>query len=170
MDTEEDKLSLLVTGMNLRDRQVSLHSQNPRNPGNLQPDTIRIIVKNVPISADDGQIHRAHTLQGCDIRAEKLNPKTNVANKPKGRNTKTTDTNSNNANKTNSAKPRKGKASVNETSSSNSDKAQLYIDKFMNTPQCQRRNLSQHHTPPTPPENFHDRTTGNNGPKKAKAL
>ncbi|CAG2219210.1 unnamed protein product [Mytilus edulis] len=299
MDNEEDKLSLLVTGMNLRGRQVPLHSQNPRNPGNLQPDTIRIIVKNVPISADDGQIHRALTLQGCDIQSlnrkrlrvkgkitncqtgdriiisklldkpiarslqigkymaivmhsgqpefenrgsysdgntkpcykclqvghfvydcpndwvcrkcklpghkmmdcpnafqvvsnkeeqivttdesvtvddsqsteqtEKLNPKTNVANKPKGRNTKTTDTSSNNANKTNSAKPGKVKASMNETSSSNSDKAQSYIDKFMNTPQSQRRNLSQHHTPPTPPENLHDRTTGNNGPKKAKA-
>ncbi|CAG2238381.1 unnamed protein product [Mytilus edulis] len=69
MDNEEDKLSLLVTGMNLRGRQVPLHSQNPRNPGNLQPDTIRIIVKNVPISADDGQIHRALTLQGCDIQS-----------------------------------------------------------------------------------------------------
>ncbi|VDI54006.1 Hypothetical predicted protein [Mytilus galloprovincialis] len=57
MDNEEDKLSLLVTGMNLRGRKVSLHSQNPRNPG-------RITVKNVPISADDGQIHRALTLQG----------------------------------------------------------------------------------------------------------
>ncbi|VDI14754.1 Hypothetical predicted protein [Mytilus galloprovincialis] len=68
---------------------------------------------------------------------------------------------SNNANKTNSAKPGKGKASMNETSSSNSDKAQSYIDKFMNTPQSQRRNLSQHHTPPTPPENLHDRTTDN---------
>ncbi|CAC5361786.1 unnamed protein product, partial [Mytilus coruscus] len=63
----------------------------------------------------------------------------------------------------------KGKVSVNETNSSNSDKGQSYIDKFMNTPQSQRRNLSQHHTPPTPPENLHDRATGNNGPKKAKA-
>ncbi|CAC5394502.1 unnamed protein product [Mytilus coruscus] len=82
---------------------------------------------------------------------------------------KTTDANSNNANKPNSTKPGKGKVSVNETNSSNSDKGQSYIDKFMNTPQSQRRNLSQHHTPPTPPENLHDRTTGNNGPKKAKA-
>ncbi|CAC5421871.1 unnamed protein product [Mytilus coruscus] len=87
----------------------------------------------------------------------------------KGRNPKTTDANSNNANKPNSTKPGKGKVSVNETNSSNSDKGQSYIDKFMNTPQSQRRNLSQHHTPPTPPENLHDRATGNNGPKKAKA-
>ncbi|CAC5371371.1 unnamed protein product [Mytilus coruscus] len=102
-------------------------------------------------------------------QSEKLKPKTNVANKPKGRNPKTTDANSNNANKPNSTKPGKGKVSVNETNSSNSDKGQSYIDKFMNTPQSQRRNLSQHHTPPTPPENLHDRATGNNGPKKAKA-
>ncbi|CAG2244994.1 unnamed protein product [Mytilus edulis] len=78
----------------------------------------------------------------------------------KGRNPKKADTNLNNVNKPNSTKPGKGKASVNETNSSNSDKAQSYIDKFMNTPQSQRRNLSQHHTPPTPPENLHDRTTG----------
>ncbi|CAC5361788.1 unnamed protein product [Mytilus coruscus] len=58
-------------------------------------------------------------------------------------------------------KPGKGKVSVNETNSSNSDKGQSYIDKFMNTPQSQRRNLSQHHTPPTPPENLHDRATDN---------
>ncbi|CAC5366949.1 unnamed protein product [Mytilus coruscus] len=33
------------------------------------PGTIRIKVKNVPLSADDGQIHRALTLQGCNIQA-----------------------------------------------------------------------------------------------------
>ncbi|CAC5414995.1 unnamed protein product [Mytilus coruscus] len=141
MDNEEDKLSLLVTGMNLRGRQVPRHSQNPRNPGNIQPDTIRIT---------------------STEQSEKLKPKTNVANKPKGRNPKTTDANSNNANKPNSTKPGKGKVSVNETNSSNSDKGQSYIDKFMNTPQSQRRNLSQHHTPPTPPENLHDRATAIN--------
>ncbi|CAC5422507.1 unnamed protein product [Mytilus coruscus] len=68
MDNKEDKLSLLVQGINLRGRQVPLHSQNPHNPSNLQPDTIRIKVKNVPLSADDGQIHRALTLQGCNIQ------------------------------------------------------------------------------------------------------
>ncbi|VDI46142.1 Hypothetical predicted protein [Mytilus galloprovincialis] len=68
MDNEEDRLSLLVTGLNLRGRQVPLYSQNPRNPGRLQENTIRIKVKNVPLSADDGQIHRALTLQGCDIQ------------------------------------------------------------------------------------------------------
>ncbi|VDH91591.1 Hypothetical predicted protein [Mytilus galloprovincialis] len=69
MDNEEDRLSLLVTGLHLRGRQVPLYSQNPRNPGRLQENTIRIKVKNVPLSADDGQIHRALTLQGCDIQS-----------------------------------------------------------------------------------------------------
>ncbi|VDH94222.1 Hypothetical predicted protein [Mytilus galloprovincialis] len=69
MDNGEDKLSLLVTGMDLHGRQVPLHSQNHRNPGTLQPDTNRIVVKNVPISDDDSQIHRALTLQGCDIHS-----------------------------------------------------------------------------------------------------
>ncbi|CAG2245728.1 unnamed protein product [Mytilus edulis] len=66
MDNEEDRLSLLVTGLYLRGRQVPL--QNPRNRGRLQENTIRIKVKNVPLSADDGQIHRALTLQGCEIQ------------------------------------------------------------------------------------------------------
>ncbi|CAC5377957.1 unnamed protein product [Mytilus coruscus] len=50
MDNEEDRLSLLVTGLNLRGRQVPLYSQNPQNPGRLQENTIRIKVKNVPLS------------------------------------------------------------------------------------------------------------------------
>ena len=61
MDNEEDRLSLLVQGLVLRGRQIHLHSQNPYNPDRTQPDTIRIKVRNVPLSADDGQIHR--TLQ-----------------------------------------------------------------------------------------------------------
>ncbi|CAC5380921.1 unnamed protein product [Mytilus coruscus] len=72
MDYEGDRLSLLVQGLNLRGRQVPLHSQNPHNPSTLQKDTIRIKVKNIPLSAENiplpGQIHRALTLQGCEIQ------------------------------------------------------------------------------------------------------
>jgi hypothetical protein len=70
MDNEEDRLSLLVQGLVLRDRQIPLHSQHPYNPCRAQPDTIRIKVKNVPLSADDGQIHRALTLAGCEIQVK----------------------------------------------------------------------------------------------------
>ena len=68
MDNEGDRLSLLVQGVNLRGRRIPLLSQNPHNPSRLQPNTIRIKVKNIPLSADDGQIHRALTLQGCEIQ------------------------------------------------------------------------------------------------------
>ena len=54
MDNEEDRQSLLVQGINLRGRQIPLHLQNPHNPSRYQPDTIRIKIKNVPLSADDG--------------------------------------------------------------------------------------------------------------------
>jgi hypothetical protein len=47
--------------------QIPLHSQNPYNPGRTQPDTTRIKVKNVPLSADDEQIHGALPLEGCEI-------------------------------------------------------------------------------------------------------
>ena len=67
MDNEEDRLSLLVQGLALRGRQIPLHSQNPYNPGRTQPDTTRIKVKNVPLSADDEQIHGALPLEGCEI-------------------------------------------------------------------------------------------------------
>lgn len=66
MDNAEYRLSLLVQGLVLRGRQIPLHAQNPHNPCRTQPDTIRIKVKNVPLSADDGQIHRALTLHGCE--------------------------------------------------------------------------------------------------------
>ncbi|CAG2211424.1 unnamed protein product [Mytilus edulis] len=48
--------------------QVPLLSQNPHNPSTLKSDTIRIKVKNILLSADDGQIHRALSLQGCKIQ------------------------------------------------------------------------------------------------------
>jgi hypothetical protein len=56
-----------VEGLNLRGRRVPLHTQNPRNPQRFRPDTIRIKVKNIPLSADDRQIHRTLTLEGCNI-------------------------------------------------------------------------------------------------------
>jgi hypothetical protein len=63
MDNEGDRQSLLVQGIHLRGRQISLHLQNPHNPSRYQPDKI----KNVPRSAD-GQIDRALTLEGCKIQ------------------------------------------------------------------------------------------------------
>jgi hypothetical protein len=41
---------------------------HPHNPSRYQPDTIRIKIKNVPLSADDGQIDRALAMEGCEIQ------------------------------------------------------------------------------------------------------
>ena len=70
MDNEEDRQSVLVQGIHLRGRQIPLHSQNFRYPSRNQLDTIRIknLKKNVPLSADDGQIERALRLEGWDIQ------------------------------------------------------------------------------------------------------
>ena len=35
MDNIEDKITLIVEGLNLRGKQVPLHTQNPRNPQRL---------------------------------------------------------------------------------------------------------------------------------------
>jgi len=67
LDNIEDRITLIVEGLNLRGRWVPLHTQNPRNPQRIRPDTIRIKVKNIPLSDDDGQIHRTLTLEGCNI-------------------------------------------------------------------------------------------------------
>ena len=67
MDNTEDKITLIVEGLNLRGKWVPLHTQNPRNPQRFRPDAIRIKVKHIPLSADDGQVHRTLTLEGCSI-------------------------------------------------------------------------------------------------------
>jgi hypothetical protein len=45
MDITEDRITLIVEGLNLRGKRVPLHTQNPRNPQRFRPDTIRIKVE-----------------------------------------------------------------------------------------------------------------------------
>lgn len=40
LDNIEDRITLIVEGLNLRGRWVPLHTQNPRNPQRIRPDTI----------------------------------------------------------------------------------------------------------------------------------
>lgn len=47
-----------------RGRQILLHSQSQYNPSRTQPDTIRIKVKNVPFTADDGQDRSCPNIRG----------------------------------------------------------------------------------------------------------
>jgi len=42
-------------------RLITLHTQKPRHPQRFRPDTVRI-------TADDGRIPKALTLEGCDIK------------------------------------------------------------------------------------------------------
>ena len=58
MDNEIDRLTLITSGVTMRGRHVGFHTQNRRNPARQRPDTTRIRVKGVPLSADDGQIRR----------------------------------------------------------------------------------------------------------------
>ena len=57
LDNEEDRMLLLTEGITLRNKTIPLHSQNPYyQKDELLTTTIR--VKNIPLSADDGQIDR----------------------------------------------------------------------------------------------------------------
>jgi hypothetical protein len=50
----------------MRGRHVGFHTENPRNPARQRPDTTRIRVKGVPLSADDGQIRSVQAQDTCD--------------------------------------------------------------------------------------------------------
>ncbi|VDI33061.1 Hypothetical predicted protein [Mytilus galloprovincialis] len=66
LDTEEDRMLLLTEGITLRNKTIPLHSQNPY----YQKDewlTTTIRVKNIPLSADDGQIDRELRQKNIDV-------------------------------------------------------------------------------------------------------
>ncbi|CAC5359851.1 unnamed protein product [Mytilus coruscus] len=57
-----------ISRLNLRGRQVPLHSKNPHNPSTLQSDTIRIKVKNIPPLCGRWANTSSPILQGCEIQ------------------------------------------------------------------------------------------------------
>ncbi|CAG2224992.1 unnamed protein product [Mytilus edulis] len=66
LDTEEDRMLLLTEGITLRNKTIPLHSQIPY----YQKDewlTTTIRVKNIPLSADDGQIDRELRQKNIDV-------------------------------------------------------------------------------------------------------
>ncbi|CAG2193324.1 unnamed protein product [Mytilus edulis] len=66
LDTAEDRMLLLTEGITLRNKTIPLHSQNPY----YQKDewlTTTIRVKNIPLSADDGQIDRELRQKNIDV-------------------------------------------------------------------------------------------------------
>ena len=67
-DDNDARETLLSEGrLTLRGKSIPLYGMNP---GNLLPgdgDYIRVRVKNIPLSADDGQIKRSINLHGCHV-------------------------------------------------------------------------------------------------------
>lgn len=65
VDNLVDKVKLMAEGVNLRGKTLPVLNTNPQRPDG--EGTIRIRVKNIPLSADDGMITRGLTLRGADV-------------------------------------------------------------------------------------------------------
>ena len=65
LDDEDARATLLSTGLIVRKKRLTVYSRNPRVVARENPNFIRVRVKNVPLSADDGQIFRF--LQVCRL-------------------------------------------------------------------------------------------------------
>ncbi|KAK3082395.1 hypothetical protein FSP39_015768 [Pinctada imbricata] len=69
LDNASDRDSLITLGLNIRGKMILVHSMNPRvasNPLN-NPNHLKIRIKNVPCSAEDGQIARTLEYYGCRV-------------------------------------------------------------------------------------------------------
>jgi hypothetical protein len=75
-DNQTARTTLLTNGIHIRGKTVTLRSLNPNRLDTQTPNTIRIRIKDVPLSADDYQIERAVSQRGCDsvgeVNREKL--------------------------------------------------------------------------------------------------
>lgn len=67
LDREYDRDQIIVRGVNIRKKHVPVYSQNPRVQARETPDGLRIRVKDIPLSADDGQIIRKLEFVGCTV-------------------------------------------------------------------------------------------------------
>lgn len=65
LDNLQDKVTLIEEGIPMRGKIVPVLNTNPQRLDG--EDTIRVRVKNIPLSADDGIISRVLTLKGIDI-------------------------------------------------------------------------------------------------------
>ena len=67
-DTNAAREALLYEGsINVRGKNVTIHGVNPGTRSRYEENSIRVRVKHVPLSADDGQIARTITLHGCTV-------------------------------------------------------------------------------------------------------
>ncbi|KAK3107084.1 hypothetical protein FSP39_006802 [Pinctada imbricata] len=67
VDDASSRSALLTKGFSIRNKSVTLYSSNPNRPYIDSVDTTMIHIKNVPLSADDGQIKRALSIRNCEI-------------------------------------------------------------------------------------------------------
>lgn len=65
LDNVEDKVKLMAEGVPLRGKTIPVLNTNPQRPDG--ENTIRVRVKNIPLSADDNQITRTLTLRKADV-------------------------------------------------------------------------------------------------------
>lgn len=65
IDNLNDKVKLMAEGVNLRGKVLPVLNTNPQRPDG--EGTVRVRVKNIPLSADDGMITRGLTLRGVDV-------------------------------------------------------------------------------------------------------
>ncbi|CAG2252746.1 unnamed protein product [Mytilus edulis] len=56
-DSEEDRETLVVSSITVRKR-IEVYPRNPKYVEKESPTTVRIRIKNIPLSADDGQLIR----------------------------------------------------------------------------------------------------------------
>ncbi|CAC5415209.1 unnamed protein product [Mytilus coruscus] len=66
LDSQVDRMLLLTEGITLRNKSVPLHSQNPYYQKN-EYITTTVRVKNIPLSADDGQTDRELRQRNIEI-------------------------------------------------------------------------------------------------------
>ncbi|CAC5383484.1 unnamed protein product [Mytilus coruscus] len=67
LDCESEREHLISKGVEIRGKKVNVYSRNPRVTIHENIDNVRLRVKDVPLSADDGQILRALEERCCVI-------------------------------------------------------------------------------------------------------
>ena len=78
IDNLDDKVQLMAEGVQIRGNKIQLLNTNPERLDG--EGTIKIRVKNIPLSADDGIIKRKFTLMGLDV-IQSIREKLRVDNK-----------------------------------------------------------------------------------------
>ncbi|CAG2187206.1 unnamed protein product [Mytilus edulis] len=57
-DNEKDRDTLVVNSITIRKKRIEVYPRNPKYVEKKHPTTVRIRIKNIPLSADDGQLLR----------------------------------------------------------------------------------------------------------------